>query len=193
MSKENKNKQHADNNDVENEEVNIENQSIENNDIQAEGNDEASMGDESVNLAEEAAKWQDKYIRLSAEFDNFRKRTLKEKMDLIETAGEDVLKSVLVILDDMERAVEANKKAEDIDIVRTGIELIQKKLADMLRAKGVKEIEAMGGDLDTDLHEAIAKFPIEEESKKGKIIDVVEKGYKLKDKVIRYSKVVVGE
>lgn len=193
MSKENKNKQHADNNDVENEEVNIENQSIENNDIQAEGNDEASMGDESVNLAEEVAKWQDKYIRLSAEFDNFRKRTLKEKMDLIETAGEDVLKSVLVILDDMERAVEANKKAEDIDIVRTGIELIQKKLADMLRAKGVKEIEAMGGDLDTDLHEAIAKFPIEEESKKGKIIDVVEKGYKLKDKVIRYSKVVVGE
>lgn len=162
-------------------------------DITAEGNDEEKIGKDDVNLAEEVAKWQDKYVRLSAEFDNFRKRTLKEKMELIESASEDVLQSVLVIMDDMDRAVEANEKAEDIEAVRKGTELIHKKLADLLRNKGVKEIEAMGCDLDTDLHEAIAKFPTEEEAKKGKIIDVVGKGYKLKDKVIRYSKVVVGE
>lgn len=166
---------------------------IEKGDITAEGNDEEKIGKDDVNLAEEVAKWQDKYVRLSAEFDNFRKRTLKEKMELIESASEDVLQSVLVIMDDMDRAVEANEKAEDIEAVRKGTELIHKKLADLLRSKGVKEIEAIGCDLDTDLHEAIAKFPTEEEEKKGKIIDVVGKGYKLKDKVIRYSKVVVGE
>ncbi|MEG0499555.1 MAG: nucleotide exchange factor GrpE [Rikenellaceae bacterium] len=166
---------------------------IEAGDTTAEGNDEEKIGSDDVNLAEEVAKWQDKYVRLSAEFDNFRKRTLKEKMELIESASEDVLKSVLVIMDDMDRAIEANQKAEDIEVVRKGSELIHKKLCDLLKSKGVKEIDAMGGELDTDLHEAIAKFPTTEEEKKGKIIDVVEKGYKLKDKVIRYAKVVVGE
>lgn len=189
MSKENKKGQCADNKHNEH----IESQPVENNDIQAEGNDETVAQPIDVNMAEEVAKWQDKYIRLSAEFDNFRKRTLKEKMELIDSASEDVLKSVLVIMDDMERAVEANKKAVDIEVVRTGTELIHKKLSDLIRTKGVKEIEAIGNDLDTDLHEAIAKFPTDDTDKKGKIIDVVEKGYKLKDKVIRYSKVVVGE
>lgn len=183
---------------IENEEITIENeaemeQSLEHNDLQAEGNGEAEIVDNIAKMTEEAAKWQDKYVRLSAEFDNFRKRTLKEKLILIESAGEDVLKSVLVIMDDMDRAIDANEKAEDIEIIKTGTTLIHKKLSDMLRSKGVVEIEAIGDDLNTDLHESIAKFPIEDESKKGKIIDVVEKGYKLKDKVIRYSKVVVGE
>lgn len=148
---------------------------------------------EGVNMTEEVAKWQDRYARLSAEFDNYRKRTLKEKMELVESAGEDVIKSILTILDDLDRAVEANSKSEDVEVVRKGTELIHKKLGDLLRSKGVCEIEAMGKELDTDLHEAIAKFPVAEEEKKERIIDVVERGYKLKDKVIRYSKVVVGE
>lgn len=189
MTKENKKHENTEQEKIKTEQEIV----AENGDLTAEGNYETKIGKEEVNLAEEVSKWQEKYVRLSAEFDNFRKRTLKEKMDLIESASEDVLKSILVIMDDMDRAVEANKKAEDIEIMRKGMELIHKKLSDLLRNKGVKEIEAIGGDLDTDLHEAIAKFPISEEEKKGKIIDVVEKGYKLKDKVIRYSKVVVGE
>lgn len=193
MSKENKKKQCADNTDVKHENEVTTESTQETNDIQSEGNDESVKNDNAANLAEEVAKWQDKYVRLSAEFDNFRKRTLKEKMELIETASEDVLKSVLVIMDDMDRAIEANKKAEDIAVMRTGSELIHKKLYDILHNKGVKEINAMDCILDTDLHEAIAKFPVDDASKKGKIIDVVEKGYKLKDKVIRYAKVVVGE
>lgn len=193
MTKESKNNQKADNKDIatENkEQTNIET-AVE--DTSMEGNEEAPIIDECARLAEEAAKWQDKYVRLSAEFDNFRKRTLKEKMELIETASEDVLKSILVIVDDMERAVAANKNSEDIAVVRSGTELIHKKMCDILRGKGLKEIDALGGELDTDIHEAIAKFPVAEDDKKGKIIDVIEKGYKLKDKVIRYSKVVVGE
>lgn len=189
MTKENKKHENTEQEKIKTEQEIV----AENGDLTAEGNYETKIGKEEVNLAEEVSKWQEKYVRLSAEFDNFRKRTLKEKMELIESASEDVLKSVLVIMDDMDRAVEANNKAEDVDVVRKGTELIHKKLADLLRNKGVREIESMGGDLDTDLHEAIAKFPTAEEEKKGKIIDVVEKGYKLKDKVIRYSKVVVGE
>ncbi len=189
MSKKEKENKSTETEEVTTEQTNIEEQG----DITAEGNDEAPIEDSSANLTEEIAAWQDKYVRLSAEFDNFRRRTLKEKMELIDTAGADAIKSILTILDDMERAVEANKRSEDIEAVRTGVELIQKKLADTLRGKGVTEIEAMGGELDTDLHEAIAKFPVDDEAKKGKIIDVVEKGYKLKDKVIRFSKVVVGE
>ncbi len=154
---------------------------------------EVTEENETDRLAREKTEWQDKYARLSAEFDNFRKRTLKEKMELVSTAASDTIMSVLTILDDLERAVEANKKTEDIEVVRTGVELIHKKFGDILKNKGVTEIEALGQPLDTDLHEAIAKFPVAEEEKKGKIIDVVERGYKLKDKVIRFSKVVVGE
>lgn len=189
MTKENKKKESADIEDIALEAEDL----AKRGDTTAEGNDEGAIGDNIANLTEEVAKWQDKYVRLSAEFDNFRKRTLKEKMDLIESASEDVLRSVLVIMDDMDRAVEANDKSADIEVVKKGTALIHKKLSDLLRAKGVCEVCAMDCELDTDLHEAIAKFPVEDESKKGKIIDVVEKGYKLKEKVIRYSKVVVGE
>ncbi|MCC8088569.1 MAG: nucleotide exchange factor GrpE [Rikenellaceae bacterium] len=142
-------------------------------------------------LADDAAVWQDKYIRLSAEFDNFRKRILKEKMDLISTGGEDVIKSILPVMDDMDRAEDAVEKSDDIESARTGMKLIRQKLIDVLKTKGVSEIEAMDQDMDTDLFEAVAKFPSED--KKGKIIDVLQKGYKLKDKVIRFAKVVVGE
>lgn len=144
-------------------------------------------------LTEESAVWQDKYIRLSADFDNFRKRTLKEKMELVEYGGEDVIKSMLSVLDDMGRAVAANKDSDNISAIRSGMELIYHKMTDALKQKGVTEIPALGEKFDTDLHDAITKFPVEEESKKGSVIDVVEKGYKMKEKVIRYAKVVVGE
>ena len=143
-------------------------------------------------LSDVERQWQDKYLRLVAEFDNYRKRTLKEKMDLVASGGEDVIKSLLGVMDDIDRALVAMSQTDDIESVRKGSELIHQKLLDTLHAKGVQEIEAIGSELDTDLHEAVAKLPVEDD-KKGKIIDVVQKGYKLKDKVVRYAKVVVGE
>ena len=140
----------------------------------------------------EVEEWKDKYLRLSAEFDNYRKRTLREKMELIESGGEDVIKSMLAVMDDFDRALNAMQSATDVASVREGVELISQKMRDALKAKGVSEIEAVGAPLDTDLHEAVAKFPAGDD-KKGKVIDVVQKGYKLKEKVIRYAKVVVGE
>lgn len=144
-------------------------------------------------LAEQVKEWQDKYLRLSAEFDNYRKRTLKEKMELIDTAGSEVIKSILAVIDDFDRAIAAMETATDVAAVREGVQLIHQKLMDTLKQKGLSEIEAMGKELDTDFHDAIAKIPVEEKEKKGKVIDVVQKGYQLKDKVIRFSKVVVGE
>lgn len=155
--------------------------------------DESFEGsDNSAPLAEQLQVWADKYARLSAEFDNYRKRTLKEKMDLIATGGEDVIRAILPVMDDLDRALAAMETAKDIEAVKKGVVLISQKLIDTLRSRGVSEIEAIGLELDTDLHEAVAKFPVDED-KKGKIIDVVQKGYKLKDKVTRYAKVVVGE
>ena len=143
-------------------------------------------------LSDVERQWQDKYLRLVAEFDNYRKRTDKEKKGLIALGGEDVIKSLLGVMDDIDRALVAMSQTDDIESVRKGIELIHQKLLDTLHGKGVQEIEAVGNEFDTDLHEAVAKLPVEDE-KKGKIIDVVQKGYKLKDKVVRYAKVVVGE
>ena len=154
--------------------------------------EQAGETDKTTAVADEVAEWKDKYMRLSAEFDNYRKRTLKEKMDLIESGGEDVIKSMLAVMDDFERALAAMQTATDVASVKEGVELIQHKMCESLKAKGVSRIEAVGQPLDTDLHEAVAKFPAGED-KKGLIIDVVQQGYKLKEKVIRYAKVVVGE
>lgn len=149
--------------------------------------------DVSEKMAAEIAEWRDKYVRLSAEFDNYRKRTLKEKMELVSSAGEEVIKSLLPVMDDLERALAATEKASDVAAVREGVVLISNKLRDTLRGRGLAEIEAVGLELDTDFHEAVAKIPAQDEAQKGRIIDVVQKGYKLNDKVIRHSKVVVGE
>ena len=135
----------------------------------------------------------DKYLRLMAEFDNYRKRTLKEKMDLTKYAEEDVLKGILKVVDDMERAINNLGTAPDMNAVKEGVELIYKKFKSFLETRGLKEVEAMHQDLDTDKHEAVAKFTAPSEDLKGKIIDVVEKGYYLHDKIIRYAKVVIGE
>ena len=148
--------------------------------------------DKMSQMGAEVEEWKDKYLRLSAEFDNYRKRTLREKMELIESGGEDVIKSMLAVMDDFDRALQAMQSAGDVAAVREGVELISQKMRDTLKGKGVSEIEAVGQPLDTDLHEAVAKFPAGED-KKGLVIDVVQKGYKLKEKVIRYAKVVVGE
>ena len=136
--------------------------------------------------------WKDKYIRLQAEFDNFRKRTLREKMALMESGGSDVWKAVLPVLDDMERAIAASEKSEDIAALREGEKLIYNKFVDIMRQKGVVEIEALDTEFNPDLHEAIARFAAGEE-KSGKVIDVVQRGYKQGEQVLRYTKVVVGE
>ncbi|MFI3330833.1 MAG: nucleotide exchange factor GrpE [Rikenellaceae bacterium] len=186
---------------AENQEVNTEKENINEAQVNKEeknSNDNMSESatqeeEKAEKMAEPATDWQDKYLRLSAEFDNYRKRTLKEKMDLIATAGEDVIKSMLGVQDDMDRAITAMQTASDVEAVKEGIVLINNKLIDTLKGKGVVEIESLGEVLDTDLHEAIAIVPMGDEDKKGKIIDVVQKGYKLKEKVIRHAKVVVGE
>ena len=138
------------------------------------------------------AVWRDKYMRLQAEFDNYRKRTLREKMDLVASGGADVIKSMLSVLDDMYRAVAASEKSEDIAALREGERLVLQKFEEALRQKNVTEIEAQGKEFDPDFHEAVARFAAGEE-RKGKIIDVVQRGYMLGDKVLRYAKVVVGE
>lgn len=138
------------------------------------------------------AVWRDKYMRLQAEFDNYRKRTLREKMDLVASGGQDVIKSMLSVLDDMYRAVAASDKSEDIAALREGERLVLQKFEEALRQKNVTEIEAQDKEFDPNFHEAVARFAAGED-KKGKVIDVVQRGYMLGDKVLRYAKVVVGE
>lgn len=152
-----------------------------------------TMAETAIPSAEElAAEWKDKYVRLQAEFDNYRKRTLREKMELVETGGQDVLKAVLPVVDDVQRAVEAMAKSDDVEALRKGVELISQKFVETLKQKKVVAIEAKGLDFDEELMEAVAKFPAGEEQR-GKVIDVVQTGYMLGDKVLRFAKVVVGE
>ena len=135
----------------------------------------------------------DKYLRLAAEFDNYRKRTLREKTELIQTAGEALLKDILPVVDDFERGLDVMEQTEDMNAVKIGINLIYNKLQDFLNAKGVKAIEVMDESFDPDRHEAITNIPASSEDKKGKVVDVIQKGYALHDKIMRYPKVVVGE
>ncbi len=175
--------------------ANVADETAEQTDNVAESGDESGIEEGSDNcesVDKTIAEWQDKYVRLQAEFDNYRKRTLREKMALVESGGEKVLKSILPLRDDVERAVEAMDKSDDIEALRTGVRLISQKFTDTLAQNGVKEIEAVGEELDVDRHEAVARFAAGED-KKGKIIDVVQRGYMLGDKVLRFAKVVVGE
>ena len=145
-------------------------------------------------LEEEKAKYaelNDKYLRLFSEFDNHRKRTAKEKLDLMATASENVIKDILPVLDDFERALQnMEKNGNEADL--QGVTLIFNKLRDTLKKKGLEEIEAMDADFNTDEHEALTMIPAPEEDKKGKVLDVIQKGYKLNGKVIRFARVVVG-
>ena len=135
----------------------------------------------------------DKYLRLSAEFDNYRKRTIKEKAELILNGGEKSISSILPVIDDFERAIKTMETAKDVSAVKEGVELIYNKFMAVLAQNGVKVIETKDQPLDTDYHEAIAVIPAPSEEQKGKILDCVQTGYTLNDKVIRHAKVVVGE
>ena len=147
-----------------------------------------------VKAAEEKlAEMQDKYARLSAEFDNYRKRTLREKMDLSKYAGENLFLGIIPLMDDFERALRHMDSATDCVAMKDGIDIIYGKFSEFLKQNGVKEIESLNSNFNVDLHEAVAKVPVEDPDKKGKVIDVVEKGYYLQDKVLRFSKVIVGE
>ena len=133
------------------------------------------------------------YLFLMAEFDNFRKRTVKEKSDLIKNASESVLKGLLPIVDDFERGLEASAKSDDPAAIRQGMELIYQKLIKFLAQNGVKPIESTGKPFDSELHEAIAMVPVTDEAQKGVVIDTPTKGYTLNDKVLRHAKVAVGQ
>ena len=144
-------------------------------------------------LEEQKKELNNKYLHLYSEFDNYKKRTNREKLELIETASEKVILNLLPVIDDFERAIKANEKLEDVAILKEGFNLIYNKLLQLLKRFDVTEIEAKGEDFDTDLHEAVTHFPAPTEEEKGKVMDVTEKGYKIKGKVIRYAKVVVGQ
>jgi len=135
----------------------------------------------------------DKYLRLSAEFDNYRKRTMKEKADFAKFADEEVMLKLLPVIDDFDRAIQSIENVEDIKFMKDGLILIYNKFSDFLKQNNIQEIEAIHKDFDTDCHEAITKIPAPDKKLKGKVVDVIEKGYTLNGKVIRYSKVVVGE
>ncbi|MBQ0005920.1 MAG: nucleotide exchange factor GrpE [Alistipes sp.] len=151
-----------------------------------------SLNAKIAELNVKVAETNDKYIRLAAEFDNFRRRTAKERLELISSAGEDVLKGLLPTLDDCEKALDMLEKLEGCEAAVEGTKLIYDKLMAYLKSRGVTRIEALGSDFDTDVHEAVAQFPVQEEEKKNKVIDVTRQGYMLKDKVIRFAQVVVG-
>jgi len=142
---------------------------------------------------EKLAEIQDRYLRLSAEFDNYRKRTLRERIDLLRNANEELISKILPVIDDFDRAIQQLDDANDIKALKDGVHLIYGKFLSFLGQEGVKEVEALHKEFDTDLHEAITKIPAPEKKLKGKVVDVVQKGYYLNDKVIRFAKVVIGE
>ena len=168
--------------------------------LQEETEDAETSADSCDNMTEDFDKLKkqfdelnDSYLRLMAEFDNYRKRTLKEKAELIKSGGESVLKNLLPVVDDFERALQNIRTAEDLKAISDGIELIYNKFISYLSQEGVKAIEAVGKPFDTEHFEAIATIPAPEENLKGKVIDCVQTGYLMHEKVIRHAKVVVGE
>ncbi|GAA4303570.1 nucleotide exchange factor GrpE [Nibribacter koreensis] len=142
--------------------------------------------------ASEADELRDKYLRLHAEFDNFRRRTSKERLELFKTANQELMVALIPVLDDLERAQAAMKDAQDVNAVREGVELIFSKFQNLLQQKGLKAMEAVGQPFDAEVHEAITQIPAPSEDMKGKVIDQVEKGYYLNEKVVRFAKVVIG-
>ena len=158
--------------------------------------DQDTTKDEAIPIEEldaQVAELKDKYLRQVAEFDNYRKRTLKEKTELILNGGEKVLTALLPVLDDFERAQESFKKSSDVEALREGVTLIFEKLVKTLESQGLKPIDAVGQDFNTDFHEAIAMIPAPNDDDKGKVIDCIQTGYMLNEKVIRHAKVAIGQ
>lgn len=195
----------------ENEEKEIKIESGDEKDLHEENNQttETTLNDDEVNKSEEECKenetdpleaankeiaeLKDKYLRSVAEFDNYRKRTLKEKAELILNGSEKTISAILPILDDMERAIANGEKSEDYKVLNEGIQLIYTKFQKTLESLGVKKIDTDNADFDTDIHEAVAMVPGMGDDKKGKVLDCIQAGYKLNDKVIRHAKVAVGQ
>ena len=147
---------------------------------------------EEEKLKAEVAEWQNKHLRLYAEFDNFKRRTSKERLELLQIAGKDVIVDLLPVLDDFERAQKSIETATDIEAVKEGIKLVHHKLKNTLAGKGLKEMESKGKEFDAEVHEGITNIPAPSSDLKGKVIDELEKGYYLNDKVIRFAKVIIG-
>ncbi|MBD81043.1 MAG: nucleotide exchange factor GrpE [Crocinitomicaceae bacterium] len=144
-------------------------------------------------LEEELKVANDKYLRIYSEFENFRRRTAKEKLELISSASEGLMSEIIPVLDDFDRAIKTNKESDDIDAIREGMTLVHQKFHSILKSKGLQEMNSMGKEFNIDEHEALTKIPAPNKKLKGRVVDVIEKGYKLNDKVVRYAKVVVGE
>ncbi|TPE43679.1 nucleotide exchange factor GrpE [Pontibacter mangrovi] len=160
---------------------------------QAEETEEATAETQEDNTAIELAEMKDKFVRLMAEFENFRRRTAKERLELIKTANQDTMSELLPVLDDMERARQSMENTKDLDTMLQGLELVFHKLKHVTMQKGLKPMETKAGDdFDSDMHEAVTQIPAPSEELKGKIVDVIEKGYTLNEKVIRFAKVVIG-
>lgn len=162
-------------------------------DTDKENAEEKEEKDPLAEALKEIEQLKDKYLRSVAEFDNYRKRTLKEKTELILNGSEKAVQAFLPIIDDMERAIESAEKTDDIEVVREGMKLIHQKTIKTMESLGVKEINTKDADFDTDYHEAVAMVPGMGDDKKGKVLDCVQKGYTLNDKVIRHAKVAVGQ
>lgn len=158
-------------------------ETVENTDVENEQKSDYKARFEDIN---------DKYLRLYSEFDNFRKRTIKEKSDLIKTAGADIFTVILPVLDDFDRAIKSLETSDDLEALREGQKLIHHKLKNLLLSKGLEELDSIGKEFDSELHEAITSVQVNDESQKGKVIDEIEKGYTLNGKVIRFAKVIVG-
>ncbi len=148
---------------------------------------------EAEKFQQEAAEWKDKYLRLVAEFDNFRKRNAKERIELIQTAGKDVIVSLLDVLDDSERAQKQLETSDDTAAIKEGVLLVFNKLRNTLQARGLKQMTSTGSEFNPDFHEAITEVPAPSKELAGKVMDEVQKGYTLNDKIIRFAKVVVGK
>ncbi len=154
---------------------------------------EGEILEETASFVKELEEQKEKYIRLLAEFENFKRRTSRERIELFKTAGQEVIKDLLPALDDIDRAELVVSGAKDIDAVKEGLKLISDKVKNIMSQKGLKEIECKGLDFNTDMMEAITELPAPSEDLKGKVVEVLEKGYTLNDKIIRYAKVVIGK
>ena len=159
----------------------------------AQGENPAEDSRELDNLQKELQEQKEKYIRLYADFDNFKRRNAKERVELIQTAGREVIQSMLEVMDDCDRAEKQMQKSDDLKQIREGIQLVFTKFRNTLQSKGLKEMNSIGEEFNPDVHEAITEIPVPDENMKGKVVDEVEKGYMLNDKIIRFSKVVVGK
>ena len=191
---ENQNPENAAQNEVpeidDTENINDSNSELESDESSAESADVQVSAEDK--LKAEATEWQNKYLRLYAEFDNFKRRTSKERLELMQIANKDVITDLLTVLDDFERAQKSIGTATDIVSVKEGVTLIQHKLKGILTQKGLKEMDAIGQEFNADIHEGITSIPAPSEKLKGKVVDELEKGYFLNDKVIRFAKVIIG-